>query len=172
MGRGRPADRPDATAPAVTRTASRSKAASTSTGVAAKGGTTTKSSVMSRCTDQQLNWSKLSSSDQQLWSRLGWTQSRWDSDKAPQSESKSWNDLTKTEKRAASQLGFDKRNWDVDCQLTPQKVEPEFDQDDNWSRPRDPTSRATSQVACYLRAGMQGPVTNGRIATDFLPGFR
>ena len=86
---------------------------------------------MSRCTDQQLDWSKLSSTDQQLWSRLGWTQARWDSDKAPPSESKSWSDLTKTEKQAASQLGFDERNWDVECQLTPQKVEPEFDQDDN-----------------------------------------
>jgi hypothetical protein len=86
---------------------------------------------MSRCTDQQLDWSKLSSTEQQLWSRLGWTQDRWDSDKAPSSESKSWNDLTKTEKRAASRLGFDERNWDVDCRLTPQKVEPGFDQDDN-----------------------------------------
>jgi hypothetical protein len=90
---------------------------------------------MNRCTDQQLDWAQMTSADQQLWSALGWTQARWDSDKpsqAPASESKSWSELSDTERRAASQLGFNWRNWDIDCKPNPkpQKIEPAYDLDD------------------------------------------
>ena len=73
---------------------------------------------VSVCTWKQLDWSSMSSSERQLWSKLGWTQSRWDSDSpkvAPASDSRSWAELSSGEKNAASQLGFSSKNWEATC---------------------------------------------------------
>ncbi len=70
---------------------------------------------VSVCAWKQYDWSGMSSAERQLWSQLGWTQSRWDSDKAPVSDSKSWAELSAGEKNAASRLGYNSRNWETTC---------------------------------------------------------
>jgi hypothetical protein len=74
-------------------------------------------SMTSVCGWEQLDWSEMSGNEQQLWSRLGWTQVSWDSDnaKSPASESKDWDELSSAEKGAASQLGFNEANWETAC---------------------------------------------------------
>lgn len=75
-------------------------------------------STSSVCTWTQRKWSSMSSAQRQLWTRLGWTQTRWDSDNpkiAPSSDSRSWTELTARERNAASQLGFNRQNWDTVC---------------------------------------------------------
>ena len=80
-------------------------------------------SASSDCAWKQRDWSGMSSAQRQLWTRLGWTQARWDSDNpkaAPLSESKSWIQLTASEKSAASQLGFSQQNWEATCRSNSQ----------------------------------------------------
>ena len=74
-------------------------------------------SMTSVCGWEQLDWSEMSGNEQQLWSRLGWTQVSWDSDnaKSPATESKDWDELSSAEKGAASQLGFNTANWETAC---------------------------------------------------------
>ena len=70
------------------------------------------------CTWKQLDWSGMTSAEQGLWSRLGWSQARWDSNNpkmAASSDSKSWADLSEGERNAATQLGFNSRNWETTC---------------------------------------------------------
>jgi hypothetical protein len=73
---------------------------------------------MNWCSDQKLYWSQISSTNQQFWASLGWTQNGWDSGNpklAPASDQKEWKELTKSERNAASQLGFNSGNWGKDC---------------------------------------------------------
>jgi hypothetical protein len=75
-------------------------------------------STPSICAWKQREWSSMSSAQRQLWTRLGWTQTRWDSDNpkmAPSSEARSWTGLTAGERNAASQLGFSQKNWEAVC---------------------------------------------------------
>jgi hypothetical protein len=83
-------------------------------------------SAPSVCAWKQRDWSSMSSAQRQLWSRLGWTQTRWDSDNpkmAPSSESKSWAHLSASERNAASQLGFSQSNWEVACRANAQPLD-------------------------------------------------
>jgi hypothetical protein len=73
-------------------------------------------SLSSACGWEQIDWSDMSGTERKLWSRLGWNQGNWDSNKAaPASESKDWDELSTAEKRSAATLGFSQKSWDVSC---------------------------------------------------------
>jgi hypothetical protein len=91
-------------------TSNRSPTASTVVALASK--------KMNWCSDQKLYWSQISSTNQQFWASLGWTQNGWDTGSpklAPASDQKEWKELTKSERNAASQLGFNSGNWGKEC---------------------------------------------------------
>jgi hypothetical protein len=67
------------------------------------------------CAWSNLDWSQLTSGQRSLWSRLGGTQLRWNSDEAPASEQKDWSELTASERDAATQLGFRAGTWEAVC---------------------------------------------------------
>lgn len=53
-------------------------------------------SVRSVCAWDQLRWAEMTSSEQRLWARLGWSQLNWDSEryKPAATQSADWSDLT------------------------------------------------------------------------------
>jgi hypothetical protein len=60
---------------------------------------------------EELSWSDLSSSEQELWAALGWRQDKWDGNNAPSSADKDWRDLNPQEQAAAMNLGFTEDMW-------------------------------------------------------------
>ena len=66
------------------------------------------------CAWWSLDWSQMSTDEQDAWSALGWSAANWgtfDPALRPASASAGWSDLSFAERRAARQLGFDDDSW-------------------------------------------------------------
>lgn len=61
---------------------------------------------------EKLSWEDMSTTEQELWSVLGWRQEKWNRNDPPPSSDKAWGDLSHAEQQAASGLGFTQDIWD------------------------------------------------------------
>jgi len=60
---------------------------------------------------ERLSWADMSSSEQELWTDLGWTEAMWDRNAAPESTNTEWRFLSSKQKSAAAGLGFTEDIW-------------------------------------------------------------
>lgn len=60
-----------------------------------------------------LSWEDMNSSEQKLWSILGWDEDSWEEETdPPESDDTYWEDLTAKQREAAEQLGYTQESWD------------------------------------------------------------
>ncbi len=61
---------------------------------------------------ERLAWADLSPRERELWTVLGWRESKWDRNDPPPSAGKDWINLSFDEQYAAAELGFTNSLWD------------------------------------------------------------